>query len=285
MNVRDQEKAGESVVFNSVTKYSSNRLKINITNVSPFLLHLTYIGVFDKSVTPEVQTYTAVNLYIGAGERYVTPDVSGTPSTASSNFVVQLVTDRGNLFNAKYPFTGTGGDVTIIQNIATTTVTNFFTSVTGDITLDYKSIERAYRTRTQTSGLTFASSWIVADGEYTVWRMMITNNGASAFNVDQLTHLRFTRAGGSSELFFLVANTGTDASPVIDTYASPNTVTIPSGGSRILYFAVDSVGGNPSSGGDAQRITVTEQFTGFLLLYDSTQQYAQTIPYMAIDVR
>jgi hypothetical protein len=285
MTARDQEKSGESVAFNALEKYPSNRLKINMTNSSPLSIHVIYLGLFDRSVSPEDQSYTPVSIYISPGETYVTNDAVPIPMTSSTNFMVQLVTERGNLFNVMYPFSGVGGSTTIIQNIATTTVTNFYTAVAGEITLDYKSIERAYRRSTQTSGFTFSSSWIVSDGEYTVWRMKITNNGATPFAVDSLTHLRFTRAGGSSELFFIVANTGTDASPVISRYVSPNTVTIPSGSSMILYFTVDRVGGNPASGGDAQRITVTDQFTGFLLLYDSTQQYAQTIPYIAIDVR
>jgi len=283
MSLRDQEKSQESLSFNALTKYTSNRIQLNITNSGVNPIHFIYIGIFDRSVSPETQIYTSVNIYINAGSIYVTPDTTDIPQTSSTNFIVQLVTEKGNIYQTIFPYsTGSSGGIT--SSDVTQLIQNYYTSASGDISMDYRTVERAYRSpRNQVTGLSFVSSWQVDRTQYLCWRMQITNNGATTISIDRNTQVRFIRSGGTTIVFYIVHNQGTDANPSLVTYSGLNVDTIAPGESLTLYFASTTAGGNPSSTSTSTTMSTAAQYTGFLLLYDSNLQYGQTIPYIAIN--
>jgi hypothetical protein len=284
MNSRDRDASQEALLFNNLKKYSSNKIQLNVTNTGPLPLHFTYIGIFDNSVNPQTQTYTSVDIYVNAGSTYITPDSTSTPSTSSPKFFVQLVTDRGNLYQTIFPYTATGssGGITLVE--VTQFIQNYYASAAGDISINYRTIERAYRSpRTQVTGLSFVSNWQVDSSEYLCWRMQITNNGVTTISIDSNTNIRFEKSNGGTVSFFIVHNQGTDAVPSLVTYSDTNVDTIAPGESLTLYFASKIAGGNPSTTSTSTTMGTVDKYAGSLLFYDSTLQYGQTIPYIAIN--
>jgi len=284
MNKRDQEKASETLIYNTLEK-TGNNLKINLTNASPLLLQVTYIGVFDKSVTPETQTYHSVsNLYLSPGSTLV---YTSTFQVTSGNFAVQLITARGNLFSAKYPFSS--GVTTVIENyvtnISTIAVTNYLTGTQGYIAGNYQSLDWALKNpSSKVTGFTWTHTWVVSHSDDIVWRFNVTNNGDTALTLNPLTSFQLLKVKtGDFTSFYIVYNTGTYPTPTISTYGGANTITIAPGEERCLYFAVKNSAGNPSSGAQAVNINSVTECAAFLLIYDNTFEYAQNLPFIAIN--
>jgi hypothetical protein len=121
--------------------------------------------------------------------------------------------------------------------------------------------------------------------------MRLTNNGAATISIDGNTHIRFDkslgtrydRSSGQPVLFYVVYNQGTDTAPSLVTYGGANVISLAPGESRILYFATNLAGNDPSRKNTFSEMIDVAPYTGFLLLYDSNLQYGQTIPYIAIN--
>jgi hypothetical protein len=249
------------------------------------------VAIFDRSVSPQTQTYTGVNIYVNPGESYISPDAASIPSTTSTNFQIQLVTERGNLFQAAYPFTtttgGGGGGITIQQVIQTSTevITNYISKAQGDITGDYRSLQWATKSPTsRVTGFTWHTTWIVSRSDSLVWRFNVTNNGNEALTLNAYTSFQLLKVKtGDFTSFYIVYNSGTNANPTIVTYGGSNLVTLNPGETVTLYFAVGTPGANPSSGPAAVNINTVSECGAFLLIYDNNYQYAQNIPFIAIN--
>jgi hypothetical protein len=98
MHQRDLEQLQENLVFNRVITDDNDTLQITLENIGPRTSHIVYIGVFDKQVTPEIQTYYEVNFYIDASERY-TYNSQSIFLEEGGEFEVQIVTEAGNTFS------------------------------------------------------------------------------------------------------------------------------------------------------------------------------------------
>jgi len=275
---RDQEKSEELVDLMKITTAPLNLLKINLINTGPLPIHFTYIGVFDKTASPETQNYYAVDLFASPGENftYTSPTIA---IDASRRYQIQMVTERGNLFTASYPhptFLDAGQTIALMQT--------FFVKATGDLTISYPSIQRAYRTSSQTTGFTFLRVWEVDRSQNLIWRFNVTNNGNFTYILDAKTQLRFIRTGSSTQtLFYIVYNQGTYVIPVIRTYGpSPYVVTIGPGQTQTLYFAVDLEGGDPTKGVRAVSMGTIREYIGFVSVFDSTMSLGQTITFLSI---
>jgi len=106
----DLKRNKEQIEFTSVLITIDNKLSITVKNTGSYQVHLIWLGVFNKTSTPETQQYFSQDTYINPG---TTATSIGTTIavTTSSQYVIQLVTELGNVFNyAVYSITITGPD-------------------------------------------------------------------------------------------------------------------------------------------------------------------------------
>jgi hypothetical protein len=275
---RDQEKSEELIDLMKITTAPPNLLKINLINTGPLPIHFTYIGVFDETASPESQNYYAVDLFASPGENftYTSPTIA---IDASRRYQIQMVTERGNLFTASYPyptFLDAGQTIVLMQT--------FFVKASGDLTISYTSIQRAYRTSSQTTGFNFLRVWEVDRSQNLIWRFNVTNNGNFTYILDAKTQIHLIKSGSSTQtLFYIVYNQGTYVTPEIRTYGpNPYVVTIGPGQTQTLYFAVNQAGGDPTKGVRAVSMGATGEYMGFVSFFDSTMSLGQTITFLSI---
>lgn len=110
MNELNLQRNKENIEFTSVSITANNKLNINIKNTGSYNVHLIWLGVFNKTSTPENQQYSSLNTYVDAGET-ATNIGSTITVTPGSQYLIQLVTELGNVFHHDlYPITITGPD-------------------------------------------------------------------------------------------------------------------------------------------------------------------------------
>jgi hypothetical protein len=106
----DLKRNKEQIEFTSILITIDNKLNITVKNTGSYQVHLIWLGVFNKTSTPETQQYFSQDTYINPGTT-VTSIGTNIAVTTSSKYVIQLVTELGNVFNyALYSITITGPD-------------------------------------------------------------------------------------------------------------------------------------------------------------------------------
>jgi hypothetical protein len=110
MQQLDFKRNKEKIEFTSLLITINNKLNITVKNTGSYQVHLIWLGVFNKTPTPETQRYFSQDTYINPGKN-VTSIGSNIAVTTSSKYVIQLVTELGNVFNYDlYSITITGSD-------------------------------------------------------------------------------------------------------------------------------------------------------------------------------
>jgi hypothetical protein len=170
MQQLDLKRNKENIEFTSVSITSEDKLNMTVKNTGSYQAHLIWLGIFNKTSTPETQQYSPLSIYVDPGETATGID-STTAVTPGSQYVIQLVTELGNVFNYNlYPVTITGPDtIPYYQTPAdwrSYTVT--IPSTTGTSVPIYFSIY-ANGSSVEFSGMS-NPDWVHTDanGEYTV---------------------------------------------------------------------------------------------------------------------
>lgn len=110
MQQLDLKRNKENIEFTSVSMTSDDKLNMTVKNTGSYQAHLIWLGVFNKTSTPVTQQYFPLNTYVDLGD--AATDIGSTITvTPGSQYVIQLVTELGNIFNYDlYPITITGPD-------------------------------------------------------------------------------------------------------------------------------------------------------------------------------
>ena len=115
MGELDLRRNKENIEFASVSITANDKLNMTVKNTGSYQVHLIWLGVFNKTSTPETQQYSSLTTYVDPGET-ATSIGSTITVTQGSQYVIQLVTELGNVFNHDlYSITITGLD-TIPRN-------------------------------------------------------------------------------------------------------------------------------------------------------------------------
>ena len=102
MNDKDWNRNQEKIVIKQIAITSTNKLNVTAENDGSIQSHLIWLGIFNKTATPENQTYQALNEFVRPGE--TDNIVSNSTVIAGNKYVIQLVTELGNTVkNVFYP--------------------------------------------------------------------------------------------------------------------------------------------------------------------------------------
>jgi hypothetical protein len=100
MSGLDWNRSQENIVFKQISITGTNRLNVTAENDGSIQSHLTWLGIFNKTATPENQTYQALNEFIRPGE--TDNIISNSTVTTGNNYVIQLVSELGNTVDSKF---------------------------------------------------------------------------------------------------------------------------------------------------------------------------------------
>jgi len=110
MRELDLKQNKESIESTSVSITADEKLNMAVKNTGSYQTHFIWLGVFNKTSTPETQQYSSLSTHVDPGES-ATGIGSTITVTSGSQYVIQLVTELGNVFNYDlYPITITGPD-------------------------------------------------------------------------------------------------------------------------------------------------------------------------------
>lgn len=170
MQQLDLKRNKENIEFTSVSITADDKLNMTVKNTGSYQARLIWLGVFNETSTPETQQYFSLNTYVDPGET-ATGIGSNIAVTSGSQYVIQLVTELGNIFNHDlYPITITGPDtIPYYQNPANwRSYTMKIPSTTGTSVPIYFSIY-ANGSSVEFDGIS-NPDWVHTDanGEYTV---------------------------------------------------------------------------------------------------------------------
>ncbi len=100
MNDMDWNRNQESIIIKRIAITGTNQLNITAENDGPIQSHLIWLGIFNTTATPENQTYQALNEFVAPSE--INNIISNFTVTAGNKYVVQLVTELGNVVESKF---------------------------------------------------------------------------------------------------------------------------------------------------------------------------------------
>jgi len=100
MNEFDWNRDREELVIVGVRITPTNKLNITVTNRGPVQSRLVWLGIFNKTATPENQKYYALDEQINPAETLNI--VSDFAITRGKKYVIQLVTELGNTIEHKF---------------------------------------------------------------------------------------------------------------------------------------------------------------------------------------
>jgi hypothetical protein len=100
MNDKDWNRNQEKIVIKQIAITSTNQLNVTVENDGSIQSHLIWLGIFNKTATPENQTYQALNEFVRPGE--TDNIVSNFAILAGNKYVIQLVTELGNVVESKF---------------------------------------------------------------------------------------------------------------------------------------------------------------------------------------
>jgi archaellum component FlaG (FlaF/FlaG flagellin family) len=160
----------ENIEFTSVSITADDKLNMTVKNTGSYNVHLIWLGVFNKTSTPETQQYSSLSTYVAPADT-ATEIGSTITVTPGSQYVIQLMTELGNVFNYDlYPITLTGPDAipyyqtpadwrsytVTIPSATGTSVPTYFSIYTNGSSVEFSGISNP--------------DWVHTDanGEYTV---------------------------------------------------------------------------------------------------------------------
>ncbi len=98
----DWKRGQEKITFESVSVTGSSKLNVTVKNDGSLQSHLIWLGVFNKTATPDTQEYHELDEYVNPAETL--PNVgSNITVNKEDTYVIQLVTELGNTFSYSYP--------------------------------------------------------------------------------------------------------------------------------------------------------------------------------------
>ena len=100
MSAMDWNRNQEHVVIKQIAITSTNKLNVTAENDGSIQSHLIWLGIFNKTATPENQTYQALNEFVRPGE--TDNIVSNSTVIGGNKYVIQLVTELGNVIESKF---------------------------------------------------------------------------------------------------------------------------------------------------------------------------------------
>jgi len=110
MSELDWNRNREKLVIKGVVVTTENKLNIALRNDGPILIHLIWLGVTNLALTPSTQQYYVLDVYLDPQETVMNIG-SAVTVTSGDSYLIQLVTERGNTVEYKYPaITITGPD-------------------------------------------------------------------------------------------------------------------------------------------------------------------------------
>ena len=170
MEELDLRRNKENIEFVSVSITADDKLNVTVKNTGSYHVHFIWLGVFNNTSIPETQQYSSMSTHVNPGES-ATGIGSTITVTPGSQYIIQLVTELGNVFNCDlYPINITGPDtIPYYQTPADwTSYTITIPSKTGTSVPIYFSIY-ANGSSVEFSGLS-NPDWVHTDanGEYTV---------------------------------------------------------------------------------------------------------------------
>jgi len=126
MSELDWNRNREKPVIKGISITSANKLNITAKNEGPIQIHLIWLGVFNQTPTPVTQRYFSLDNYIDPDETAtnIGSDITASPQ---NQYLIQLVTERGNIVSQGYPIP------TVL------TGENVFITINGPATLPYKT--------------------------------------------------------------------------------------------------------------------------------------------------
>jgi hypothetical protein len=113
MSDMDWNRNQEKVVIKQIAITSTYKLNVTVENDGPIQSHLIWLGIFNKTAHPENQTYQALNEFVNPGDlNNMTSDFT---VIAGNMYVVQLVTELGNVVESKfYPASNVSCALTLV---------------------------------------------------------------------------------------------------------------------------------------------------------------------------
>ncbi len=294
-NQVDVDKKREDVQIYNTWEDGLHRLGFGVINRGSTTLKIKYVGVFDQTTEPETHNYYNYSLEIRPYENVTASSI--IPINSSKTYLIQLITVRGNVFDAAFPYVPdstivnyntyilTNGTLVreVIQNMYNERMTQAF----GNIGIDYSSFEWARRNPSaQTTDFTWSSNRNVDKDYYVVWRVNVTNLGTDTYIFDDDTCISFLVSGWFGTIsmvdFYIVYNSNNYTDPQIISYGGANTITLTPDQTVTLYFAVSGDGNNPSSSSNSVRLYSDGECTGILKLFDTNENYGQSIATIAV---
>jgi len=100
MSEMDWSRSRENVVIRRVEIIGTNKLNLTVENAGSISSHLVWLGILNKTATPETQRYYALNDNVGPAE--TKSIVSDFSVEKGKRYVIQLVTELGNTIEHKF---------------------------------------------------------------------------------------------------------------------------------------------------------------------------------------
>jgi hypothetical protein len=105
MQQLDLERNRENIEF-VIVSFNLNELNITVRNTGSCQSHLIWLGIFNETVTPNMQHYYKIDFYVNPAETVPNVGNSSVDDFEGQERVIQLVTELGNTFSYAYPPSG-----------------------------------------------------------------------------------------------------------------------------------------------------------------------------------
>lgn len=294
-NQVDIDRKSEALHIYNVWEDGLHNLAFGVINRGSVPVNVKYIGVFDTSVSPEKHDYYNHSLQVKPYENVTS--ATTIPIDSEKTYLIQIITERGNVFDEALPYIPESTIVnnntyilnngTLVEEIIRDMYNDRMVQAFGSLGIDYDSFHWARRNPSdQTSGFTWSTNRDVDKDYYVVWRLNITNLGTDTYIINDDTCISFMIDGWFGTImmmdFYIVYNSGTYSDPTITSYGGGNTITLGPSQKATLYFAVNGDGDNPSSSSNSVRLSQSGECTGILKIFDSNENYGQSIATIAV---
>ena len=210
MNDMDWNRNQENIMIKQIAITDTKNLSITVENDGSIQSHLIWLGIFNKTATPENQTYQELNEFVRPSE--TVNIVSDFTVTAGNMYVIQLVTELGNTVESKfYPANFASCSLTLVTTPPTVyqgnNVTILFTVTLNDTAVDSiqsltvtlnatpaNLVQRVGNSSLSVSGLARGTS------VFFWWIYNAVNTGTVTFNATYLQALAGTYALSTAEI-------------------------------------------------------------------------------------
>jgi hypothetical protein len=188
----DWNRNQENIVIKQIAITSTNKLNVTAENDGPVQSHLIWLGIFNKTATPQNQMYEHLNEFVRPGE--TDNIVSNSTVIAGSKYLIQLVTELGNTIESKfYPATYANCALTLVSTPPTVYQGNNFsvllTVTLNDTTLDFIQSLTANLSATPANGVQLMSNSPLSvnglaqgNSAFFWWLYNATTVGTTVFN-------------------------------------------------------------------------------------------------------